>query len=561
MTGVTSARVLVLDPDIAEPDLAQVRSVAGELARGTNVTRGDRWAALPLRDGARAGMERWSTAFGPSHHLRSPHRSGSRAGSSSGGTSRIDVPLAGRGSMGSDGLALGGGGPIGIIASSRWASGAEARFEVLAPLLREAGCRVFHAGQMASGPWRPDRAHGRNPPPIPGDRARARSRPVGRGLGRGADREASEVADLLQVGSRNMQDFNLLREMGGVDRPVIVRRGAGSTVEEFLLAAEYVLVHGNGKVILCESGIRTFDALHKPRFEINAVPLIKQLSHLPLVADPSQTAPHVSAVPAMARAAIAAGADGLVLEVGAESAYDPAGVAIDIETMRRLTAELRPIARAVGRSFGAPDLAPRPSLSTPGDILQATDRTLAQTIEGVTGLPPELDVIDQWRLEPPVPWLSPPLSPAGSVLGRCTSYRMGTVRLSRNISYVDLARIDPTLGALLEATQLNLGQLFVDPRIEKLDFEFGTHETAGAIDDVFRKCFPDELDDLYPYVWRRYQAAIEGVVTFLVIEALPVPVWSRLLDLELAVPCWTQGGSMTAATSDRQRNTSLQRRF
>ncbi len=143
-------------------------------------------------------------------------------------------------------------------------------------------------------------------------------------------------------------------------------------------------------------------------------------------------------------------------------------------------------------------------------------------------------MIDQWKLEPPIAWLSPPLSPTGGVLGRCTSYRMGSVRLSRNISYVDLARIDPTLGALLEATHLNLGQLFVDPRIEKLGFEFGTDADAGAIDDVFRRCFPEELDDLYPYVWRRYQAAIDGVVTFLVIEALPVSVWTRLLDLELA---------------------------
>ncbi|MGZ8565475.1 MAG: hypothetical protein ACXWXS_00315 [Actinomycetota bacterium] len=536
MTGA-SARVLVLDPDISESDLAHVRSVAGVLVRGTNVTRGDDWAALPLHDAARPeggdALEHLPSVRALIE-ISAPFRLASRE--LFGRDVGIDVPRAGQ-PVDGDTFSLGGGGPIGVIASSRWASAAEARFEVLAPLLHEAGCRVFHAGQMA--PRDGDDATG----PTAGSLRRLRDIAHDHGLAlsvevwdAGQIATASEFADLFQVGSRNMQDFNLLREMGGADRPVLVRRGAGSTVEEFLLAAEYVLVHGNGKVILCESGIRTFDALQKPRFEINAVPLIKQLSHLPLVADPSQTAPHVSAVPAMARAAIAAGADGLVLEVGAESAYDPAGVAIDIETMRRLAAELRPIARAVGRTFGAPEHASHGSLSTPGDILHVTDRTLAQTIEGVTGLPPELDVIDQWRLEGPVPWLSPPLSPAGGVLGRCTSYRMGSVRLSRNISYVDLARIDPTLGALLEATHLNLGQLFVDPRIEKLGFEFGTHGSAGAIDDVFRRCFPDELHDLYPYVWRRYQAAIDGVVTFLVIEALPVPVWSRLLDLEFAVP-------------------------
>jgi hypothetical protein len=232
----------------------------------------------------------------------------------------------------------------------------------------------------------------------------------------------------------------------------------------------------------------------------------------------------------MAKAAVAAGADGLVLEVGAEAVYDPAGVAIDIEAMRRLTAELRPIARAVGRAVGGSPAGDALLPPDPAGVLRMTDRTLAQTIESLTGAPPALDVMAQWRLAPPVDWLSPPLSPGGEILARCTGYRMGTVRLSRNLSYVDLGQIDPTLAALLEATQLNLGQLFVDPRIEKLHFEFGTHEDAGEIDETFRRCFPDEVDDLHPYVWRRYQAAIGGVVTFVVIEALPVPVWERVLD-------------------------------
>jgi hypothetical protein len=234
----------------------------------------------------------------------------------------------------------------------------------------------------------------------------------------------------------------------------------------------------------------------------------------------------------MAKAAVAAGADGLVLEVGAEAVYDPAGVAIDIEAMRRLTAELRPIARAVGRAVGGSTTDGALLPPDPAGVLRMTDRTLAQTIESLTGAPPSLDVMAQWRLPPPVEWLSPPLSPTGEILARCTGYRMGTVRLSRNLSYVDLGQIDPTLAALLEATQLNLGQLFVDPRIEKLHFEFGTHEDAGEIDETFRRCFPDEVADLHPYVWRRYQAAIGGVVTFVVIEALPVPVWERVLDQE-----------------------------
>lgn len=536
MKGSAAARVLVLDPEISGSDLAHLRAMAGDRAFGT-LTRGDDWAALPLRDGAHPvasePLER-SSSVRALVEITAPFRLASRE--LFGTDMSIQVPLAGD-RVGASGAAFGGAAPLGIIASSRWASAAQARFEVLAPLLNEAGCRVFHAGQMTSTD-RDDVAGA-----TAGSLCRLRDVAHDHGLAlsvevwdAGQIATASEFADLLQVGSRNMQDFTLLREMGGTEKPILLRRGAGATVEEFLLAAEYVLVHGNGRVILCESGIRTFDALRKPRFEINAVPLIKRLTHLPLVADPSQTAPHVTAVPALARAAVAAGADGLVLEIGAEAAYDPDGVAIDIETMRRVSAELRPIARAIGRNFDTPGSVARPPLSEPVDVLHITDRTLAQTIEAITGLPPGLDVIDQWRLSPPFPWLSPPLSSDGRVLARCTSYRMGSVRLSRNISYVDLARIDPTVGALLETRHLNLGQLFVDPRIEKLDFEFGTHETAGQIDGVFRRCFSDELDELSPYVWRRYQAAIDGVVVFLVIEALPVAVWSRLLGPGSVIP-------------------------
>ena len=104
--------------------------------------------------------------------------------------------------------------------------------------------------------------------------------------------DVAPLADVLQIGSASMQDFNLLRELGRCDRPVLLRRGSGSIVEEFLLAAEYVLTYGNGRVILCESGIRTFDAGSAPRFEINAVPVIKLATHLPVVADPSHATAH-----------------------------------------------------------------------------------------------------------------------------------------------------------------------------------------------------------------------------------------------------------------------------
>jgi 3-deoxy-7-phosphoheptulonate synthase len=532
-----TARVLVLDPAISESDLAEVRSASGGALVGAPVTRGDNWAVYPLGEGLHHidldALERLPSVQ-RLVEISAPYRLASRQ--LFGDDVGIDVSFPDAGGRDRVGTAFGGRAPIGVIASSRWASASDTRLRLLAPLLREAGCGVFHAGQIRRSSEGADSA-GLTIASLRRLRDVAHDYGLALGVEVGDPSQidpAAEVADLLQVGSGNMQDFSLLREVGAMDRPILLRRGAGATVEEFLLAAEYVLVHGNGKVILCESGIRTFDALRRPRFEINAIPLIRQLSHLPLVADPSQTAPRVSAVPAMAKAAVAAGADGLVVEVGTEAVFDPDGVAIDIEDMQRLMAEIRPIARAVGRSVGAPRVDAPTAPTEPQRVLELTDRTLAQTIESITGVPPHLDVADQWRLRSPIPWLSPPLSPEGDVLARCTGYRMGSVRLSRNISYVDLSRIDPTIGALLEATQLNLGQLFVDPRIEKLEFEFGTDENAGEIDEVFRRCFPDEVHELHPYVWRRYQAAIDGVVTFLVIEALPVLTWKRLLELESA---------------------------
>lgn len=529
----TMPSVLVLEPGATDRDLGDVAAVVDDPLREVTLTRGDSWVALALGEGLRPDDDARFERLPFVHrvvHTSAPYPLASRELFNE----DVGIHIPGRRGADVDAAAtqVGGRAPLGVIVGSRWAASSGARFELLAPLLREAGCSVFHAGPM-----------------VGTSDLGASTRPDGNSLSRlrdvAHDHELSlcvevsdagqidaalESVDLLQVGSRNMQDFSLLRELGRIDRPVLLRRGLGATVEEFLLAAEYVLLHGNGRVILCESGIRTFDALDKPRFEINAIPLIKQLSHLPLVADPTQSALHSRVVPAMAKAAVAAGADGLVLEVGTEAIHDPEGAAIDIETMRALMTELRPIARAVGRSFGPLATDDRVMPQDAAGVLRLTERTLAQTIESITDRSPHLEVVKQWRLTPPVDWLSPPLSREGDILARCTSYRMGSVRLSRNLSYVDLARIDPTLGALLETKQLNLGQLFVDPRIEKLNFEFGTQETAGEMDEVFRICFPNEREDLGSYVWRRYQAAIGGVVTFLVVEALPVPVWDRLLD-------------------------------
>ena len=157
--------------------------------------------------------------------------------------------------------------------------------------------------------------------------------------------------DLLQVGARNMQNFNLLRELGKVRKPVLLKRGIAATIEELLLSAEYLMAGGNYEVIVCERGIRTFETYTRNTLDISAIPIVKKLSHLPIVADPSHGTGRRDKVSPMGRAAIAAGADGLLIEVhncpdkalsdGAQSLYP--------EQFAKLVAELRIIAPAVGR--------------------------------------------------------------------------------------------------------------------------------------------------------------------------------------------------------------------
>src|SRR5215813_8689108 len=125
----------------------------------------------------------------------------------------------------------------------------------------------------------------------------------------------NRYTDIFQVGARNMQNFTLLRELGHTRKPVMVKRGISATIEEWLLSAEYVLSGGNNDVILCERGIRTFETATRNTFDISAIPVVRKLSHLPIVADPSHGAGRRDMVAPMARAAVAAGADGLILEV------------------------------------------------------------------------------------------------------------------------------------------------------------------------------------------------------------------------------------------------------
>jgi 3-deoxy-7-phosphoheptulonate synthase len=160
-----------------------------------------------------------------------------------------------------------------------------------------------------------------------------------------------DYVDILQVGARNMQNYHLLRALGEVRKPILLKRGMSATMEELLLSAEYILAGGNPDVILCERGIRTFETYTRNTFDIAAIPVIKKLSHLPMIGDPSHGTGRRDKVAPMARAAVAAGADGLLIEVhnDPDHALSDGAQSLDPEQFQRLMGELRIIAPAIGR--------------------------------------------------------------------------------------------------------------------------------------------------------------------------------------------------------------------
>jgi len=162
-----------------------------------------------------------------------------------------------------------------------------------------------------------------------------------------------KYADILQVGARNMQNFNLLKEVGLSKKPVLLKRGIAATVKEFLMSAEYVLSNGNFNCILCERGIRTFEDATRNTLDLSAVPLIKKLSHLPVIVDPSHGTGKWDLVSSMSKAAVAAGADGLIIEVhpNPEEAFSDGAQSLLPEKFAEMMKELRPVAKAVGREL------------------------------------------------------------------------------------------------------------------------------------------------------------------------------------------------------------------
>jgi 3-deoxy-7-phosphoheptulonate synthase len=168
----------------------------------------------------------------------------------------------------------------------------------------------------------------------------------------GADLVA-EYGDCIQIGARNMQNYSLLKHVGRLGKPVLLKRGMSATIQELLLSAEYILAEGNGQVILCERGIRSFDPATRNVFDLTAIPMVQKLSHLPIVADPSHGTGLREKVTPMTRAALAAGADGIIVEVHPtpERAMSDGSQSLFPEQFAALVRDLRPIAQVLGRSI------------------------------------------------------------------------------------------------------------------------------------------------------------------------------------------------------------------
>ena len=162
-----------------------------------------------------------------------------------------------------------------------------------------------------------------------------------------------EYTDIIQIGARNMQNFRLLLEVGSVEKPVLLKRGLSATIKEWLMSAEYIMSRGNQNVMLCERGIRTFETATRNTLDLSAVPVLKQLTHLPVVVDPSHGVGKWDLVAPMAKAAVAAGADALIIEVhtNPEEALSDGEQSLTPELFAQLMLELKLVAQAVGREI------------------------------------------------------------------------------------------------------------------------------------------------------------------------------------------------------------------
>jgi 3-deoxy-7-phosphoheptulonate synthase len=340
--------LVVLTRTASDSDHDLALGAARAIHPGASLAIGAGWSAIVVGDGVRpVNVE-------PLRHLsmvdrvvpvKAPYRFASREAFDH----RLPVQLGvGRGGP-LEATEIGGEAPIAVMVRCPAVLGHEEQLFSVAALASKAGATLLDAGRVPRG----DGGRRDYGPSSALRELRAAADRAGMAVSvevaDAAEIEAlSGLADVLQVGSRNMQDFSLLHELGRRDLPVLLKRGAGATIEEFLLAAEYVLANGNGRVILCESGIRTFDAGDQLRLQVSAIPVLRGATHLPVMVDVSIATGDQRLIPPVARAAIAAGADGVILEVTIQD-QDPSLSAIPLSCLEQLVSDLRVVAAAVGR--------------------------------------------------------------------------------------------------------------------------------------------------------------------------------------------------------------------
>ncbi len=245
------------------------------------------------------------------------------------------------------------GGPELIIMAGPCAVESEEQLMEAASVVKEAGARVFRAGayKPRTSPYSFQGLEDKGLHYLNKVRSETELLIVTEVMDQFTVNDIAQCADILQVGARNMQNYFLLRELGKIRKPVLLKRGLSATIEEWLMAAEYILSGGNYDVILCERGIRTFEPYTRNTLDLSAVPLVKQLSHLPVLVDPSHGTGHSNLVPAMSKAALAAGADGLMIEVHPkpEEALSDGPQSLNPDQFKALIKELKGVALSAGR--------------------------------------------------------------------------------------------------------------------------------------------------------------------------------------------------------------------
>jgi 3-deoxy-7-phosphoheptulonate synthase len=536
VTGAPTTVVVLLEAEESSEHEA-VAAVAADLSIALSVARGHGWSAYRIGDGRRPiEVDRFERLPGVRRVLEvtAPYQLVSKEVF---GTERAIEFGTGKSLRSPASVSVGATSPPFVIAIPERDELDPSLCSPTPEVLARAGASVLHGGEFSDWPLSIHQRIAQS--------TRAAGLLYCVGVSDAGDLDAAaSAADVLYVAPKHMQDFNLLRKLGTVDRPVLLARSFGATVEEFLLAAEYILAHGNGRVIFCESGSKTPSSPGRARFEINAIPLLKKATHLPVVADPSDAVDDVRFMGAVANAAVAAGCDGFVLKLGGDTAAGQVRRRLNASECRRLMESAGAVAQSIGReALELPAPADVPTVvvddreiltvaedfADPQDVLRTVNSTLASVIESALGVRPHLDVIRQTRIEGPHPsWLTWSLRPAGDLLVRWTGYRIGDTVLSRNVAYVDVSRVDPKIVVRLQSGQMNLGQLFSSSEIDRFGFEFGTSADAGFLAEALAQGH-DDMDRLGPYVWRRYIAATSGRAGFVVVEALPTFAWRRLL--------------------------------